>query len=351
MAGQQQNENGNDALYVGGFLLLIYVLLLTFFGEAVTSWHLKLRAGWAWLANALLPGDPFQKMLLAMETYAPREWLNAPGMIDQVSVDLRWVMFPPLALVFGFYAYRVWKKNPSKGLRRMHDRQSLIQSEVRVWPWIAPVVKLDLVNTSIDDGKWAMARMPVDFAKRYRLLDGREANKLRTGKFFASQLGKLWEGPDKLPRHVRALFACFIAQACRDKDGARDGLRTLALSMAEGKPDYGFVDKLLEKHLNDARIAPVFEKHAYVVTVLSACLELARKNGVLPPAYFVWLRPLNRSLWYVLNNVGRRTAFSEVAGVHAHFLAEKVAGHRIEQPYVDEARKALERALREYKFD
>lgn len=351
MAGQQQNDSSNDALYVGGFLLLLYVLLVAFFGETVTAWHLKLRALWAHLGDMVLPGSKYSQLLVFIDTYAPREWLNRSKMLNQLSKDLRLVMFIPLASIFGFYAFRVWNKNPSKGLRRIHDRVSLIKSEVKIWPWIAPVVELDLVKESIDEGKWAMAKMPVDFAKKYRLLDGREINKLRTEKLFASQLGKLWEGPDKLPRHARALLACFIAQACRDKDGAREGLKTLAVTVPTGKPDYDFADGLLKKHMNDERIQHIFKNHAYVITVMSAMLELARTNGVLPPAYFVWLRPLNRTMWYALNNVGRRTPFSEVAGIHAHYLAEKVAGHRIERPYVVEAGKALERALREYKFD
>ena len=352
MAGQQQNDSGNDALYVGVFLIVVYAILTAFFGEMVASWHLTVRSWWASLGDFFWPGDHFANINLAIAKYAPREWLETNNALTQLSNDLRWIMFPPLGLIFGYYAYRVWKSNPAKDLRRVHSRTSLINSEVRIWPWISPVLGLDLVKEPVTEGKWAMARMPVDFAKRFRLLDGREINKLRAGKFFASQLGRLWEGPDKLPRHLRALFACFMAQACRDKDGARDGLRALALSMAAGgKPDYSFVDALIEKHINDDRVKPAMEKHAYVATVMAAMLEAARKNGVLPPCYFIWLRPMNRPLWYWLNNVGRRTPVAEVAGIHAHYLAEKVSGHRMERPYVVEATKALERALREYQFD
>lgn len=351
MAGQQQQgEGGNELLYVGVFLLIVYVILLNFFGETVARYHLFMRGLWADLGNLVLPWHPFETLSLRLDTYSPREWLEA-GVIKQVSKDLRWFMFIPLGSIFGYYAYRVWTKNPARGLRRHMDRKMLVNSEVRLWPWIAPVKDLDLVATPIDEGKWAMARTPVDFAKRYRLLNGREVHEIRTAKFFASQLGKLWEGPEKLPTHVRALFACFLAQACRDKDGARDGLRALALTMGTNKPDYSFVDALLKKHINDQRVTPIFEQHAYVITVMCAALELARKNGVLPPAYFLWLRPMNRPVWYALNNVGRRTPFCETAGVHAHYLAEKVVKHRLEQPYVTEAVKALVRALREYKFD
>lgn len=351
MAGQQQQgDGGNDMLYVGVFLLIVYAILTFFFGEAIAKYHLFMRGLWVDLGNLILPWKPFAKMGVALDTFSPREWIES-GQIKQISRDLRWFMFLPLGTLFGFYAYRVWAKNPARGLRRKMDREMLVKSEVRLWPWIAPVQSLDLVAIPVDEGKWAMARMPVDFAKRYRLLSGPNVHEVRTEKFFASQLGKLWEGPEKLPTHMRALFACFIAQACRDKDGARDGLRALALSMSTGKPDYSFVDALIKKHIGDQRVTVVFEQHAYVITVMCAALEQARKNGVLPPAYFLWLRPMNRPVWYALNNVGRRTPFCETAGVHAHYLAEKVARHRLERPYVTEAVKALGRALREYKFD
>lgn len=351
MSNQQQNDSGNEAMYVGGFLILLYVIALMFFGEQIAGVHLWTRKMWALGASTFLPFDVFDEILVAIESYAPREWMSKKGMLAQLSKDLRWVMFIPLGGIFMWYARKVWRAMPTKNLRRVLTREKLIESEVKIWPWIAPVVKLDIVKMSIDEGKWAMAKTPIDFSRKYRLLDGRELNKLRAEKLFASQLGRLWEGPDRLPAHVRALFACFIAQACRDKDGARDGLRSLAVSHASGKPDYDFVGPLLKKHMGDERLVPLFEKHAYVVTVLCASLELARSNGVLPPAYFLWLRPLNRPMWYALNNVGRRTPFCETAGVHGHYLAEKVAGHRIERPYVIEAVKALERALREYKFD
>lgn len=350
-SNQNQNDGSQDAMYVGGFLILLYIIAIMFFGEQLTMIHLWMRKAWAVAASTVLPFGLFENVLIAIESYSPREWMNHGDALTKLSKDLRLVMFIPLGGFFLFYAWHVWKETPSKNLRRRMDREKLIKSEVKVWPWIAPVVGLDIVKESIDKGKWAMAKTPVDFSKRYRLLDGREVNKPRAEKLFASQLGKLWEGPEQLPPHVRALFACFIAQACRDKDGSRDGLRDLSLSFAAGNPDYSFVNKLLSKHYEDERVQAIFEKHAYVVTVLCASLELARKNGVLPPSYFIWLRPYHRSLWYALNNTGRRVAFCEVAGVHAHYMAEKVAGHRIERPYVVEAVKALEQALREYKFD
>jgi intracellular multiplication protein IcmP len=89
------------------------------------------------------------------------------------------------------------------------------------------------------------------------------------------------------------------------------------------------------------------QSHAYVLTVMAAMLVGARDDGVQSSADFLWLKPVDRKLWYMLNTVGRQTPFAEVAGVYAHWLAEKEAGKRMLVPMVEEATKALEIALKE----
>ena len=64
-------------------------------------------------------------------------------------------------------------------------------------------------------------------------------------------------------------------------------------------------------------------------------------------ADFLWLKPVDRRLWYTLNSVGRQTPFAEVAGIFAHWIAEKEAGRKLLVPMVDEATKALEIVLTE----
>lgn len=347
---QAQNDPAVEMVWIlVGIFILIFVIKI-FFGDQLVAAFLMLRLGWANLFSLVFHTEGLAHAKLAIETYDPKEWGSRD--LSALSQTLRPYMIVPLGGLFGWYAYRVWKRNPSNSYRRVHTRQTLCQSEVRQWPWIAPILNLDLVKESIDTGKWAMGKTPLVFARHYQLLDdGKTLNHKRAEKLFASQLGGLWDGPDKLRPHVRALFACFIAQACRDKDGARDGLRTLALGMASKKVDYGFVDPLLKKHYNDPRVQEFLGKNAYTTTVMCAAVAKARLTGVLPPAYFVWLRPVDRSLWYALNGVGRRTPFCETAGIHAHRLAEEVAGHAIERPYVIEAVKGLEKALRDVKFD
>ena len=76
-------------------------------------------------------------------------------------------------------------------------------------------------------------------------------------------------------------------------------------------------------------------------------LSASRDDGVVPSSEFLWLKPLDRRLWYMLNSVGRQTPFAEVGGPFAHWLAEKSMGRRLIAPMIDEAIKALEIAVKE----
>ena len=64
---------------------------------------------------------------------------------------------------------------------------------------------------------------------------------------------------------------------------------------------------------------------------------------------FLWLKPMDRRLWYMLNCVGRQTPYSEAGGPFAHWRAEKVMGRRCLVPMIDEAIKGLEIAIRQVK--
>ena len=86
-------------------------------------------------------------------------------------------------------------------------------------------------------------------------------------------------------------------------------------------------------------------RHAYVSTLLASLLEAAREGGVLATAEFIWLKPLNRKLWYLLNSVGRQTAVIEAAGPFSHWLAEKRVKRALKVPMIKTAVDALEESI------
>lgn len=347
--GQQQQDNSMDYIWGFGFIFILYIVIQYFFGEQLTAFYLDLRLLWIKGFELLFHTQTLDRARYAIEAHPASEWDSAS--LDALSDSLRLYIIPVIATPFLIYAYRVWKINPTGRFKRRLTRGDLNKTEVRLVPWITPILGKDLIKEPIDKGQWAMAKRPLDFARHYRLLDDKKLNTIRTERLFASQLGPLWEGPEKLKPYMRALFACFIAQVCKDKDVARQHLMTLARTMSSGNPDYSFTDKLIKDYYHRPEVKDIVSKHAYVTTVMCAVLHKARNVGVLPPNYFLWLRPIHRSLWYALNGVGRRTPFCEVAGVHAHRLAEEVAGHSIERPFVTNAVKAMEKALQEIAFD
>ena len=81
--------------------------------------------------------------------------------------------------------------------------------------------------------------------------------------------------------------------------------------------------------------------------MMASMLEGAREDGVQASADFLWVKPLDRRFWYMMNTVGRQTPYVEVAGPFAHWIAEKEAGRKLLVPMVEEATNALELALKE----
>ena len=90
--------------------------------------------------------------------------------------------------------------------------------------------------------------------------------------------------------------------------------------------------------------------HGYLYPWMVDLLQRTGKRGVLITADFIWLRPIHRTLFYTLNNVGRNnvknaTGLVEGAGGIAHFMVEETLGHAALTPEVEEAVKGLEKGL------
>ncbi|HEU5282014.1 MAG TPA: type IVB secretion system coupling complex protein DotM/IcmP [Gammaproteobacteria bacterium] len=269
----------------------------------------------------------------------------------------------PFAAIMIVLAFIVYFGNTTRVYKRTYNMKELAKLERDNWPQINPTLPLDLIKTDIDTGPWAMALTPMQFCKRHHLLqemrpDRREGMPrsewdkinvvLRRGEanqLFVMQLGQLFAGPDRLPPYARALFAAFAARLNADKDGIK--IITQLADSSSGSLNMSGVDALLKKHYSSKLVQARVRGHAYVLTVMAAMLEAAREDGVQATADFLWLKPVDRRLWYTLNTVGRQTPFVEVAGVFAHWVAEKEAGHRLVMPMVEEATNALELAIRE----
>ena len=261
----------------------------------------------------------------------------------------RWISTP---LLIGLAALAYFKFANRK-FTHIYTMKSLSEAEKNNWPEIMPVLSIDLVKQDIEEGPWAMAKTPLNFCKENNLIsptvvDQRNVWKLDRGtahRLLTIQIGPLWTSVFDLPIHMKALVVIFIARAERERDIARKFLGQIARSAGGGKLDFSGVEEQLKKFSNSKILRWLPPRHAYVYTMMASLLDISRSDGVLATAEFLWLKPVDRRLWYVLNTVGRQTAVVEVAGAHAHWLTEKKLGRALRTPMVDEAVNALEASM------
>ncbi|MDB6096376.1 MAG: icmP [Francisellaceae bacterium] len=270
----------------------------------------------------------------------------------------------PICILLLFLGLKFWLNDIQTRFKNKYDMNRLRQNQEDLWPQIQPVTKLDLVTQNLDEGPWAMAMTPIQYCKKYHLvkIEIIKPNELvfskevkfkisllkdRAEKILSAQLGRLWQGVGKLPMHRLAILAVFIARGCRDTKAATDIVAQLSSSAASGKMNYEGVEALCNKHIQNDRVQTLFNNHAYELTVMASMLLFAREDGVVASADFLWVKPIDRKLWYVLNTIGRQTHFVEVGGIMSHWMTESSLRRALRVPQIHEALKALELALTE----
>lgn len=352
---QQGNgqDNSMDMLWIMALVFGVLALVWYLKHDAISALIMQLRVWQIRLAG------PFGGELAPV-----RDWLlrTPPATVHFEELNVvselvghvwRW----PVALLLGGLGASLMFMHPAQNLRRRFSMQTLVESTVGDWPQIAIVKDLELVKIDIETGPWAMCKRPVDFALHHKLLrPDRTLLTEQAERVFAAQMGPLFDGVTRMRAHERALCALFILRVLGDRDGAMRLTEQFAVSAAAGKLDLTGVDTILTEQGGKAPIADLLRtltnQHAYVRTFLASLLIRARQDGVLASADFLWLKPLDRVLWYTLNNVGRRVAWTECAGVYAHWQVElEAVKARVVKPIVVGAVQALDEALKEVKFD
>ena len=170
------------------------------------------------------------------------------------------------------------------------------------------------------------------------------------------QLGKSFEGYEGFSPCRRALAVAFLAYANGDKKGCVSMLDMVSSSYNEidGNADCPVLtDSAFEKRLKKtwARHKDVLSEKsmathaAYELPWFMALLYRARQKGVLAGSQFLWLRPMDRPLWYALNQCGGRAAWAEGFAAWAHYMAEEQEGKALTEPHVAPAVASLKEAL------
>lgn len=366
MAQQQQQSGSDNSMAPVWIIILLFITAYFIWALAhqyIVNFVFTINIWQARLVNLFLNNQTLANQIYLMQTLDPTtvNWEQMVNMSRSIGDYMRY----PVVCVMVVLAVLLYNSNITLKYRRAHDMKSLRAQEQFNWPAIMPVVKEDLVSQDVNKGPWAMALTPMEFARKYNLLRKDDAlldNPLpgeemtagvRRGdakRVFTMQLGPYWDGFERCSPQAYALSAVFIARMNRDRDAANNILKVLDKTFVDGKPDFSVAKPVMKKYQNSELVQEVVAKHAYMLTVIASLLEAARQDGVVPSSEFLWLKPVDRRLWYMLNCVGRQTPYSEVAGPFAHWKAEKVMGRRSLVPMIDEAIRALEIAVKEVKL-
>src|SRR3990167_82810 len=370
--GQQEQVDSNLRILYAAVVLVIIILLSWFFGKEYivrTVFFLR-RMEIDLLFAALMPISHLLHFLhlpsfSLSSLYQWQSYLTSPALspsdvslatVGTVSQTVgRYLSFPFAIILIGMSAFMYYKH---KGLRfvKVYNMKSLRAAEVSNWPQITPIVKLNLVKQDINKGPWAMSQTPLEFGEKHNLVYPKKEKGVMgwsldhgaAAREFTMQLGQRWIDPEKLPIHVQALFVVFVACANKQRNVADDLLKQIARSArTTGQLDFTGVSELVKKYKKSSVVKWASSRHSYVLTIMATLITAARTIGVVATADFLWLKPVDRRLWYMLNSVGRQTVVTEVAGPFAHWLAEKRVGRSLAAPMVKEAVIAMEVAITE----
>lgn len=372
--GQQGQGGGNESL---DFLWLIVLILVAFiavwyfYRTEITNFIFLVRlyevkfirivmGELAKIGTFLTFNAPDMSVLNEWESYIEsRPTEISLTSIEKVSRVVGQYLAYPVMVILALLGLFIYRKHITLKFKTVFSMATLKKAELSVWPQSKPTLGKDLVKEDLKKGPWAMAMTPLVFCEHHKIIqavqkDGKSIGKLIRGpayRVFALQTGRLWSGLNSVKIHVKALLAIFSAKANHDTDLANKLLDQISASSDKDKLDFSGVQAVLDKYYGSKVVQRVVARHAYLLTVMASMLELARTDGVMASAEFIWLKPIDRQLWYILNSVGRRVAVPEVAGVFAHWLAEKELNAPIRTPMVEAAVKALEVELENTLYD
>lgn len=298
------------------------------------------------------------------------QWEQMSKVLYYTGAWLRW----PFCFLLGCLALVSCHLSRTDRLTRRFDMTSLTRNNAEIFPCLFPIVGRGdalLSPDSYDSGLWRIARSPIQFAVEHSLLVNTEGQPfapeqvLKGGIPYAdlsafghaqfdrdkamtvlqAQLGGAASNFAALTPIRQVLVAAFLSYAAGDKDTCIQMLDTLSRSYVE-KNGQASVTILLESSEEGATewlqfrndVFSVHEKHQAILREplllrhttfelpwFMALLTRARQKGVLATSQFLWLRPLDRPLWYALNQCGGRVAWPEALAAWAHFTAEEQA--------------------------
>lgn len=273
-----------------------------------------------------------------------------------------------LMMVYGFLRRR-------KNVQRRLTPESLLQESTKVFTGNLPVLHLrdKIVANKIPE--WRRQTQPVEFLQEARV-DGKpvivnnrlDHDRLRAyllsgytmqnagGRQYKHFLGRqIVDMTNKRDINLvrgtyarrfspvgRILFALFVAHAFGGERGRReyravaDALNRTCVGHPKGMPDlnHPLALQLFEAYANNVSAHHLLAIHHWEYTALTQLLFQAKSTGKMGHWDFMWLKPTNRILFYVMNTVGRDVPHADAAVAFIMHKFERIASANGRTPIV-----------------
>lgn len=289
----------------------------------------------------------------------------------------RWIL-TPISLYFCYLSLN--RVSIEKEFSRTFNMRTLLKNNVKEFPYMAPVANIDLLQMPLYEGYWEVPLSPLEFAVKHNLIldsnnktlpkqlfldkdnypnedssilkktgpSGIHLDRMKTINLFSKQVGKKYSGMESLPYYLIGLSAVFMLKIIgghKNNEKADELINLMSLSYKNeknGKPislDIGDAREVYKNLEYNPLVQKAIKFHtAYVSTFMIALLINARKkSGVITTTQFIWLRPINKTMFLILNQIGGQRPFAESIGPWIHYLYEEMSSQPIYDMNLDTA--------------
>lgn len=411
MRGQQTDDN-SIWIVIGGVLAFLAILWFwEKYSTPIYSFLLEVAKAEV-IPFSSFPGmKNFYKVVNALDP-STMTFSDMNSVLNRAGRWYGWLLTP----VMCFYIHKAWNMSARECFRRKLNMEGLLRNNAKLYPCIAPILNWgrSILKEPTDSGPWMVGRQPIQFVAANGLLKNAETGKpiaatdilglnnianpdspviagTIKAKFdregaaeaFKKQFSEEFRGLNNLPNYIYALAAAFLLFGAGRKEDGQKILDNMSLTFrppqkghkaklswrppfyvpgTAGRKGYSISTKVhvpreeIKKIWKSEEVQRLIRPHnRYRNLVILTLYAFARKKGVISCAEFIWLRPVNRNLFYLLNNYGRRTAWVEVAGPWVHYEAEEILGNNmhtfsgtdipLDEKMVEPAVNALEVAM------
>lgn len=295
---------------------------------------------------------------------------NSPRKVSLGNfVDYANACLKPLALIVclsmaAYLVYVLLFRKSAGSLRRRMDPMEVAHEIAKIFPAIVPVLHLgpDLVRDKlplwrrqtfpedvwmkekvagkslVNNGKLVLDRVNTYF-RGGEIKDG--PHQMRNGRRWSRMLGFLVVDllkdvshhekicfPDRFSPAGKVIFALLCAHAFGGREGKGDYRKAAAqinrtsAGQKNGIPNLTVAQWLYTKYRMHPEARKLFQVHHWEYTYLTSLFMKAKVNGKATHTEFIWLKPMDRIMFYVLNTVGRATPHAESSGAFAQMDLE-----------------------------